>query len=139
MITVAIAGHFNPLHVGHLQLIKAAAYMGDRLVVIVANDTQASIKRTPVLLPLQDRMMIMSSIKEVDYVVASIDMDSTIKETLKLVNPDILASGCCSDHPDAIEESKICEELGIGTRWHVGGSKIKSSSEILSNYEKGKL
>jgi len=137
MVTVAIAGHFNPLHIGHLQLKEAAKRMGDRLVVIVANDIQAKKKRDPVLLPLQERMMLMSQLKGVDEVIASIDTDSTIKDTLKMVKPDILASGCDAEHPDALEEAAICHELGIKTVWGVGGEKIRSSSEILKNYAKG--
>lgn len=138
MITVAVAGHFNPLHVGHLQMIKVARKMGDRLVVIVANDIQAAKKRNPVLIPLTERMNIMRSIKEVDEVVASIDTDSSIRETLKLVSPDILASGCDENHEDAIAEAEICYNLGIKTVWNVGGNKIRSSSEILKQYEEGK-
>jgi cytidyltransferase-like protein len=141
MKTVAIAGHFNPIHVGHLQLIDAARNMGDKLIVIVANDTQAGNKRKPVLIPLQERMMLVSRIKGVDEVIASIDLDTTIKETLKLVKPDVLASGCDENHPDAIEEAEICYNLGIQTKWNVGGNKIRSSSIILNNYknEKGNM
>lgn len=132
---VCISGHWNPLHVGHIQLIDSARRLGDELVVIVANDVQASIKRTPVLIPLQERMMIMSFIKGVDRVVASIDNDTSVKETLKLLKPDILASGCDKNHPDALKEAEICHDLGIETVWCVGGDKIRSSSEILSNYK----
>lgn len=131
---VVIAGHFNPLHVGHLQLLNEARRMGDKLVVIVANDTQAALKRQPVLIPLAERMMIMGHIKGVDQVVASIDTDSTIRETLKLVMPDILASGCDEGHPDAMEEAEICHKLNIKTVWGVGGPKIRSSSSILESY-----
>lgn len=132
--TVAVAGHWNPLHVGHLALLKEARRMGDKLVVIVANDTQAALKREPVLIPLEERMMIMGSIRGVDEVVAAIDTDSTVKETLRLVMPDILASGCDESHPDAMEEAEICHNLGIKTVWGVGGKKMRDSSKILETY-----
>jgi cytidyltransferase-like protein len=139
MKKVAIAGHFNPIHVGHLQLIDEARRMGDYLIVIVANDIQAGMKRKPVLLPLQDRLMILSYIKGVDEVVASIDEDTSVKETLKLVKPDVLASGCDESHPDAVKEAEICQNLGIKSVWNVGGEKIKSSSVILKNYEENRV
>ena len=131
---VAVAGHFNPLHVGHLQMIAEAKLLGDRLIVIVANDRQAQMKR-PCFMPLEERMMIMANIKGVDEVIASIDTDSNIKHTLKMVKPDILASGCDKDHPDAIEENEICKKLGIKTIFNVGGNKINSSGQLLKLYE----
>jgi len=133
---VVIAGHFNPLHIGHMRLIEAAKNLGDTLTVIVANDNQASMKREPVFITCTDRMYIMSRIKGVDTVVKSIDSTSDISQTLNMVRPDIFASGCDENHPDAIEERKICEQLGIETVYNVGGDKIRSSSELLNKYEK---
>ncbi len=133
-IKVVIAGHFNPAHPGHLLLIEEARKLGSHLTVIVANDIQAQAKRPKVFMPLHDRMMMMNCIKGVDEVVASIDIDSNIKNTLKMVQPDILASGCSEDHPDAIEEREICEKLNIKTVYNVGGDKIHSSSTLLNNY-----
>jgi len=131
---VAVAGHFNPIHPGHLLMIEEATKLGDYLVVIVANDIQAQAKRPKVFMPIHDRMMIMSHIKGVNEVVASIDTDSSIKNTLKMVKPDILASGCEDTHPDALEEKAICDKLNIKTIYNVGGGKIHSSSTLLQNY-----
>ena len=44
MRVVVISGYFNPLHVGHLDYIKASYALGDRLIVIVNNDNQVKIK-----------------------------------------------------------------------------------------------
>ncbi len=134
--TVAIAGHFNPCHIGHLLLIDGAKKYGDRLIVIVANDSQAKAKRPKVFMPIEDRAMIMYHIKGVDEVVVSIDKDSTVKNTLQFVKPDVFASGCGEDNEDAMEEAGICHDLGIKTVFNVGGDKINSSSVILNNYAK---
>ena len=40
MVVVAVSGYFDPIHVGHLELLKLARQLGDRLVVIVNNDQQ---------------------------------------------------------------------------------------------------
>ena len=133
-ITVCIGGHFNPLHEGHLELIKAAKKLGTKLIVIVANDIQAGLKRPRVFIPEEKRMEIMRNIKGVDDVVLSIDTDTNLCKTLAEVKPDIFASGCGEDHPDAIEEQKVCFELGIETVYDVGGEKINSSSKILEKY-----
>ena len=43
MRVVVISGYFNPIHTGHLDYIKAASKLGDRLVVIVNNDEQVKL------------------------------------------------------------------------------------------------
>ena len=41
MRVVIVSGYFNPLHGGHIDMIEAAAAMGDKLIVIVNNDKQS--------------------------------------------------------------------------------------------------
>ena len=43
LITVAVSGYFDPLHVGHLEMLERAKSLGDKLDVIVNNDYQAMI------------------------------------------------------------------------------------------------
>ena len=38
MKIVIVSGYFNPLHGGHIDMIEAAAKMGESLIVIVNND-----------------------------------------------------------------------------------------------------
>lgn len=131
---VAIAGHFNPIHLGHLKMIREAKKLGDYLCVIVANDIQARNKREPVFLSAEERRLLIEALKEVDFSIISIDKDTNVCETLKMLHPDIFASGCDETHPDAIIEQKLCDELEIKTYYNVGGDKINSSSVILKNY-----
>lgn len=134
MKTVAIAGHFNPLHIGHLQLIKSARTFGDRLVVIVANERQAEQKRPVSFIPEGERLALVYALKGVDSVVLSVDESPDVCETLKMVKPDVFCSGCSSDHPDANKEKIVCEELGIQFLYNIGGEKIRNSSVILEKY-----
>ena len=43
-IKVAVSGYFNPLHVGHLEMIERAKKIGDYLIVIINNDYQVKLK-----------------------------------------------------------------------------------------------
>ena len=131
---VAISGHFNPLHIGHIKLIESALEYGDELVVIVANDEQARNKRHNIFMPLGERMEIMKKIDGVSEVFASIDKDSHVCRTLEMVMPDVFCSGCDESHPDAVAEKEVCDRLGIITVYNVGNKKIRSSSEYLQNY-----
>ena len=38
MKLVAISGYFDPIHIGHIEYIKLAKKLGDKLVVIVNNE-----------------------------------------------------------------------------------------------------
>lgn len=134
MIFVAIAGHFNPLHPGHIALIQEATTLGNHITVIVANDKQAKFKRPKVFMNEKDRMLIMKNLEGVDKVVLSVDNDNSVCKTLELLKPDVFASGCSSNHPDALKEQKTCDRLKIKTVYVVGGKKIRSSSKILKKY-----
>jgi glycerol-3-phosphate cytidylyltransferase-like family protein len=117
-----------------LRLIEEARTHGEHLCVIVANDEQAHRKRPFIFMSAEQRKAIMESIKGVNFAVISIDSDTNVCQTLKMLRPNVFVSGCDKDHPDAIEERKVCDELGIKTIYNAGGGKIMSSSELLNNY-----
>ena len=73
MRVVVISGYFNPIHTGHLDYIKAASKLGDKLIVIVNNADQVKIKGSVEFMDEFDRMRIASAIKGVGKVVLSID------------------------------------------------------------------
>lgn len=86
-------GCFDLLHHGHIQTLKFAKTKGEKLVVALNSDE--SVKRLkgesrPVL-PLAQRMEIMSNIKSVDFVV-SFDEDTPL-EVIKKIKPDVLVKG----------------------------------------------
>ena len=45
-VTVAVSGYFDPIHVGHLEYLKLAKNLGDKLIVIVNNNSQACLLYT---------------------------------------------------------------------------------------------
>lgn len=51
MKIVVISGYFNPIHSGHIDYIQSAKKLGDKLIVIVNNDKQVSLKGS---VPFQD-------------------------------------------------------------------------------------
>lgn len=125
---VMISGYFDPLHIGHLDLIRRARELGDYLVVVINTDKQLIQKKGKCLFSEQDRIEIMRSLKLVDEVVLAIDEDRTVRETLELVKPDIFANG--GDLiTGKIPEQEICERLGIQIVNNLG-PKLRSSSEI---------
>ena len=77
MKIVIVSGYFNPLHGGHLDMIEAAAEMGDKLIVIVNNDKQQLLKKGKIILDENNRLRLMRALKGVDQVILSIDEDPT--------------------------------------------------------------
>ena len=140
MKVVVISGYFNPIHTGHLDYINAASDMGDKLVVIVNNDKQVSIKGSTPFMEEVQRMRIVNSIKGVNKTVLSIDIDGAVTETLKLIYDEysvdyLFASMVFANGGDRTKgnspEEEYCNWRGIRTAYNVGGKKTQSSSELL--------
>ena len=72
---VITSGYFNPLHIGHINLIREAKKLGDFLVVIVNNDEQVKVKGSVPFMPEQERMEIVRALRYADDVVLSVDKD----------------------------------------------------------------
>jgi cytidyltransferase-like protein len=131
-VTVAVSGYFNPLHVGHLEMIEKAKKLGDHLVVIVNNDYQVKLKGSVPFMNQADRMKIVSAIKWVDKVFLSIDRDSSVCRSLAKVKPDIFAQGGDRKQGNIpTSETGICRELNI-RRVDGLGKKIRSSSILIA-------
>jgi D-beta-D-heptose 7-phosphate kinase/D-beta-D-heptose 1-phosphate adenosyltransferase len=134
-ITVAISGGFDPIHIGHVRMIKAAKALGNYLVVIMNNDHWLRTKKGYVFMPQKERKELLEAINGVDKVIVtshhktSKDM-SVVKEIIK-IKPDIFANG--GDRKlGNIPEVATCRKLGTKMVFNVGhGGKIQSSSWLV--------
>lgn len=135
---VVTSGYFNPLHIGHINLIREAKNLGDFLVVIVNNDEQVKIKGSVPFMLEQERLEVVRALKYADKVILSIDKDKSVIESLKLIvgmYPDkkiVFAKGGDRNVYN-IPERKVCQELDIEVVSGVGGDKVQSSSRLLKN------
>ncbi|MDC9592149.1 bifunctional D-glycero-beta-D-manno-heptose-7-phosphate kinase/D-glycero-beta-D-manno-heptose 1-phosphate adenylyltransferase HldE [Xenorhabdus sp. IM139775] len=117
-------GCFDILHAGHVSYLSNARKLGDRLIVAVNSD--ASTKRlkgeTRPVNPLEQRMIVLSALESVDWVVAF--EEDTPQRLIAGILPDILVKG--GDYkPEAIAGS---EEV-----WAAGGEvKVLNFEEGIS-------
>ena len=133
---IIVSGYFNPLHKGHIELFHKAKEKGEKLFVIINNDTQRKLKDSKEFMLEDERMIIIKELKITDFVVLSIDTDKTVCETLKLIYSEFsreyqlyFANGGDQSN-NSIPEVGICNELGIGLIEDLG-DKIQSSSWLL--------
>lgn len=142
MKVVITSGFFNPLHIGHVNLIREAKKLGDFLVVIVNNDEQVKLKGSVPFMSQQERIEIIKALRYADDVVLAIDAfadgkEVPISKSLEMVAKKypgelIFAKGGDRNFENLPESEKnICKEFNIGVVSNVGGGKVQSSSELL--------
>jgi len=141
---IVVSGYFNPIHKGHIEYINKAKALGDILIMIVNNDFQRELKGSIFYQDEDERVLILSHIREVDEVILSIDSDETVCSTLKMIanryNNDfvelVFVNGGDQNN-ETIKEQETCVELGIRMTYGLG-EKIQSSSLLLKNKKENK-
>lgn len=128
---LVITGLFgNPIHLGHLQLLRGAASLGDMLVVAVNDDEASTRKSGHSFMPIEDRLEIIAEFSCVDFVVEN-KYDS-MTAILGFCRPQIYAKGGDKHGGNMLMgELDKCMEIGCRIVYGVGGGKIRSSSELI--------
>ena len=113
--TVCVSGYFDPLHVGHIDYLRNARILGDKLIVILNTDAQrvATHKNH---LDETARKVLLESIRYVDEVHFALDTGAHVCDTLRHLRPDIFAKGLSASD----EELQVCTECGIQVVTGVG-------------------
>jgi glycerol-3-phosphate cytidylyltransferase len=112
MIIGYTAGVFDLFHIGHLNLLKNAKGMCDRLVVGVTTDELVRYKNKSPVIPFTERIEIVRNIKYVDAVVAQEDMDKMLmckklKADILFVGDDWYATEKWEDYEKEFQEAGI--------------------------------
>ena len=100
-------GVYDLFHVGHLNLLRNAKGMCDKLVVGVTVDELVKYKGKEAFIPFEDRIEIIRSIKYIDAAIPQYDMDKLT--TCKKLGASILFVG--DDWYDTEKWNKYEEEF----------------------------
>jgi len=131
------SGYFDPLHRGHLEMLRLAARQGDELWVIVNNDRQAALKKGRAFLDEATRLEIIASLRMVDRAVLAVDEDGGVSVTLEALLAETRARGreavfCKGGDRHAGNIPELAVLARHGARLVDGlGAKIDSSSSII--------
>jgi D-beta-D-heptose 7-phosphate kinase/D-beta-D-heptose 1-phosphate adenosyltransferase len=127
--TVMVSGGFDPVHVGHIRMIREAAKYGD--VIVIANSDQWLYRKKGFnFMEFKSRAEILDSIKGVLLVDSVNDSDGTVCDAIRRHKPTYFANG--GDRgKDNTPEVLLCKELGVDLLWGIGGvEKVESSSNL---------
>ena len=127
--TIMVSGGFDPVHAGHIRMIRHAAEYGN--VIIIANsDDWLFRKKGFVFMEFERRIEILNAIKGVILVDSVDDSDNTVCEAIRRIKPTYFANGGDRGQNNTPEQT-VCEELGVELLWAIGGEeKLDSSSDL---------
>jgi len=127
--TVMVSGGFDPVHAGHIRMIRASAEYGD-VIVIANSDDWLFRKKGFVFMEYARRVEILNAIKGVVLVDSVNDTDDTVCSAIRRHQPTYFANGGDRGRTNTPEQS-VCEELGVELLWGIGGTeKLQSSSDL---------
>ena len=133
-----MSGGFDPIHSGHIQLLKEAKLFGDYLVVAINSDDWLIKKKGKFFMPFSERSIIISNLSFVDeaidfdddkYGSCSLGLEKVKK---KFPKDEIIFCNGGDRNAKNIPEMQV---PGISFKFGVGGDhKINSSSSILKEW-----
>jgi cytidyltransferase-like protein len=132
-----VSGYFDPIHDGHIEYFENAKKNCDKLIVIINNDHQTSLKKGSPFMKENVRFRIISAIRYVDEALLSVDKDRSVCNSLREIRKKypndelVFVNGGDRDITN-IPEYVLKDEIGLEFS-DDAGEKINSSRKY---YEK---
>lgn len=137
-----VSGGFDPLHEGHIEMIKASAENSDGVILLLNSDDWLCRKKGKNFMSFKTRASVCGYLKNVIDVIAFDDSDNSASDGIRKAREkypnDVLIFANGGDRTKSnIPEGPVCEELGVVLAFGVGGeNKANSSSWILNDWKK---
>jgi len=140
---VVVSGGFDPIHSGHIRMIKEARLLGDLLIVGINSDEWLARKKGRAFMPWNERLCVLNNLSSVDEVYTFDDDDGTACHLLQQVRAHypndkiIFANG--GDRTQANIPEMDVDDNNLQFAFGVGGfNKANSSSWILEEWKSPK-
>ena len=114
---VLVSGGFDPIHSGHIALIKEASKHGN-VIILLNSDEWLRNKKGKEFLPFKERKIIMESIKKVVDVISFNDSDKTCLDGIRIIldrypKSKIKFANGGDRNNETTPEKKYCEENNV--------------------------
>ncbi|GIV90694.1 MAG: ADP-heptose synthase [Chloroflexus sp.] len=102
-------GVFDLVHIGHINYLKAARALGDRLIVAINSDESTRHLKGPLrpIVPAMERATIIAALRCVDAV--TIFAERTAETVVATLKPDLYVKGGDYGNGNAIDEARLPE------------------------------
>jgi len=138
MSKVLVTGGFDPLHRGHIALLKESKQLGTYLIVGLNSDKWLSRKKGRPFMTYEERKEILLSLSCVDEVISFNDDNDTACDAIAQViqsSPIIFANGGDRHNENVPEYNLYKHDDNVTFRWGIGGTnKQNSSSWLLDDF-----
>jgi glycerol-3-phosphate cytidylyltransferase len=129
MKTVLTYGTFDLFHIGHLNLLKRARELGDKLIVAVSTDEFNATKGKTTLMPFEHRVELVRSVRFVDEVIAESNWDQKISD-VQQHKVDLFVMG--SDWQGKFDFLKPhCEVVYLPRTDNVSSTELKKAIQVF--------
>ena len=133
MKTVITYGTYDLLHVGHINLLRRARELGDRLIVALSTDEFNAGKHKEAYHSYEDRKLILEAIKYVDLVIPETTWEQKVKDVQEN-NVDIFVMG--DDWEGKFDFLKdYCEVVYLPRTAGISTTKIKTDLGLGKQHE----
>ena len=142
MNTLLVTGGFDPLHIGHIELLKESKTLGDKLVVGLNSDEWLTRKKGRPFMRFDERKEILLALSCVDDVISFDDSNDTACDAIASLveySDIIFCNGGDRHNENTPEYNLYNHDDRVTFRWGIGGTnKLNSSSWLLDNYNNPK-
>tara|TARA_B100000965_G_scaffold10121_1_gene7854 strand:+ start:51 stop:833 length:783 start_codon:yes stop_codon:yes gene_type:complete len=137
-----LSGGFDPVHIGHLAMIKDAKRIADKVIILLNSDKWLVRKKGKPFMIEAQRAQILEEFESVsEVIIQQKDDDDSSNNAIidfhKSHNDKNICycNGGDRSQEDKIREAQTCKTLGIDLKFGIGGiHKLESSSNLTKNH-----
>lgn len=129
MKTVITYGTFDILHRGHINLLKRARELGDRLIVGLSSDEFNAGKHKSSLLNYENRKIVLESIRYVDFVFPEENWEQKVSDISKYDAQIFVMGNDWEGKFDMLKEH--CEVIYLDRTPAISTTEIKTSLSLV--------